>query len=229
MPTKQYNIWKKNLPDVRYVNLYGSTEVTGSSAYYEIDKEIADSETIPIGKPFGNVDVFFLVEKDKLVTNKDTLGEICVRGASLSLGYFREPDKTKKVFVQNPLHNNYPERIYRSGDIGRYDENYDIVYVCRKDFQIKRFGRRIELGEIEAVLSALDGINRCCCLFNEKSQRLYFFYEGSINQSEIDCEARKILPSYMVPSDYYRCDNMPLNANGKIDRVKLKSVMSDGK
>ena len=229
MPTKQYNIWKKNLPNVRYVNLYGSTEVTGSSAYYEIDKEIADSETIPIGKPFGNVDVFLLDEKDKLVTNKDTLGEICVRGASLSLGYFREPDKTKKAFVQNPLHNNYPERIYRSGDIGRYDENYDIVYVCRKDFQIKRFGRRIELGEIEAVLSALDGINRCCCLFNEKSQHLYFFYEGSINQSEIDCEARKILPSYMVPSDYYRCDNMPLNANGKIDRVKLKSMMSDGK
>lgn len=225
MPTKQYNIWKRNLPDVRYINLYGSTEVTGSSAYYEINRDIEDSEAIPIGNPFGNVDVFLLDEEDKLVTEENKLGEICVRGAALSLGYFREPEKTGKVFVQNPLHDNYPERIYRSGDIARYNEYHEIVYVCRKDFQIKRFGRRIELGEIEAVLSALDGIDRVCCLFEEKKQNLYLFYEGRTEQEEIDSEARKILPSYMIPSVYCRLDSMPLNANGKIDRVKLKSMM----
>ena len=229
MPTKQYNIWKRNLPDVRYINLYGSTEVTGSSAYYEINRDLDDSEAIPIGNSFGNVDVFLLDEEEKLVTEENKLGEICVRGAALSLGYYRELEKTRKVFVQNPLQNNYPERIYRSGDIARYNEYHEIVYVCRKDFQIKRFGRRIELGEIEAVLSALDGINRLCCLFEVKKQNLYLFYEGRIAQDKIDSEARKILPSYMVPSIYCHLDSMPLNANGKIDRVKLKSMMNDGK
>lgn len=224
MPAKQYNIWKRNLPDVQYVNLYGSTEVTGSSMYYIIDRELDDSDIIPIGRPFDNMDVLLLDAENTLIDEPNVPGEICIRGASLSLGYFREPEKTREVFVQNPLQTNYFDLIYRTGDIGRYNERHELVYVCRKDYQIKRMGRRIELGEIDAALTGVEGIDRACCLFDDESQTLIAVYEGSIDPLTIKKQIRDILPAYMLPNVFEHMESLPLNPNGKIDRVKLKTM-----
>ena len=116
MPTKQFNMWRKALPEVKYANLYGPTEATGDCTYYKIEREFEDTEPIPIGFACSNTEVM-LLDGDTLVTEQDTVGEICVRGCSLAHGYFNNPEKTNEAFVRNPLQKNYYERIYRTGDL----------------------------------------------------------------------------------------------------------------
>ena len=228
MPTQQYNIWKANLPDIEYVNLYGSTEVTGSSMYYIIDREIDNEEVIPIGEPFGNVRVFLLDDENQLVEKRNQIGEICISGVSLSLGYFGQPDMTEKVYVQNPLNKNYRELIYRSGDIGKYNDRGELVYVCRKDYQIKRMGRRIELGDVEAAISSVEGVDRVCCIFNEEKQEIIAVVSSGIMLEDLIEQVKDKLPSYMMPSRYEFLPEFPLNANGKADRTKIKRMYLGG-
>src|SRR5690606_174328 len=149
-PIKQFNLWRKYLPNARFINLYGPTECTGMSCYYEVDRDFELDEAIPIGRPFRNTDIILLNEDNKQAKQGET-GEICIRGTSLTLGYYRNPEKTNEVFVQNPLNDSYPELIYRTGDLGRYNERGELIFVSRKDNQIKHMGHRIELGEIEVV------------------------------------------------------------------------------
>lgn len=99
-------------------------------------------------------------------------GELCVRGTSLSMGYYKNPEKTREAFVQNPLNDAVPELIYRTGDIVKYNERGEIIYLSRKDFQIKHMGHRIELGEIETAVSSLPEISLNCCLYDEKRQKI---------------------------------------------------------
>ena len=170
MPVKQLKIWQQYLPDTTYVNLYGPTEITCNCTYYILpkDREFTNTEVIPAGIPFPNEKVFLLDENDRLVPSDDTdtEGEICVGGTCLALGYYRNPEKTAEAFVINPLCDGWPEIIYRTGDIGRYDTDGNLLYVSRKDFQIKHLGHRIELGEIEAGAMAADGVSRACCLYD---------------------------------------------------------------
>ena len=223
MPAKQFNMWRKELPDIQYANLYGPTEATGDCTYYKIVREISDDEAIPIGQACENTEVLILDEKNKLITEPEITGEICVRGCSLALGYFNNPQKTDEVFVQNPLQKNYKERIYRTGDLGRYNSYGEIIFAGRKDYQIKHMGHRIELGEIETAISALKEVSRVCCLFENKSQRIIAVYEGSIDKKELAQLLRDKLPNYMIPSVYHQIEKMPLNLNGKIDRVLLNN------
>ena len=151
MPNKQLNIWRKFLPNVTYANLYGPTEITDACTYYIVDREFSDDEPLPIGIPMSNTDILVLNDEDKLVTD-DEVGELCVRGTSLAMGYYNNPEKTRSAFVQNPLNKAVPEIIYRTGDLVRYNEYREIIYISRKDFQIKHLGHRIELGEIETAI-----------------------------------------------------------------------------
>lgn len=223
MPTKQFNMWRRALPDVRYANLYGPTEATGDCTYYKIEREIQDDESIPIGYPCNNTDVL-LLDGDKLITDKEQIGEICVRGCSLAYGYYNNADKTKEVFVQNPLQTNYTETIYRTGDLGKYNEYNELVFVSRMDSQIKHMGHRIELGEIEAVISANPYIRRCCCLYENKTQRIVIIYEGDCERDSLVEYIKKKVPMYMIPNVYINVPEMPVNLNGKIDRVLLKNL-----
>ena len=118
MPTRQFNIWRHYLPDVQYANLYGPTEATGDCTYYKITRELADNEPIPIGYACENTEVLLLDEQGRPVPDGET-GEICVRGVSLALGYYNNPEKTDQVFVPNPLQKHYRELVYRTGDLGR--------------------------------------------------------------------------------------------------------------
>ena len=221
MPNKQLNVWRKFLPDVLYANLYGPTEITDACTYYIVDREFADDEPLPIGVPMANTDILVLNEKNEPVTG-DEIGELCVRGTSLSMGYYHNPEKTREAFVQNPLNPFVPEIIYRTGDLVKYNEYGEIIYLSRKDFQIKHMGHRIELGEIETAVSSLEEISLCCCLYDEKRQRIVLFLEGELEKAFINERISGLVPEYMLPGKVICLEKMPINANGKIDRVKLK-------
>lgn len=214
MPTKWLNYWRRNLPDAVYANLFGPTETTDICTYYVVDREFRDDEPIPIGRACDNCDVFVVD------------GELYVRGAFVAKGYYGNPEKTREAFVQNPQNPDYPETVYRTGDLVRYNERGELVYVCRRDYQIKHMGYRIELGEVEAAAGAIEGLRSYACVYDEENDRLVFFYEGRrMDDSEIRGEFRKRVPKYMEPDRYVRLSVMPHNANGKIDRKKLMTIM----
>ncbi len=225
MPNKQLNVWRRFLPDVQYANLYGPTEITDACTYYIVDREFSDEEPLPIGFPMPNTDILVLNEENEPVTGEEP-GELCVRGTSLSMGYYKNPEKTKEAFVQNPLNQAVPELIYRTGDVVKYNERGEIIYLSRKDFQIKHMGHRIELGEIETAVSSLPEISLNCCLYDEKRQKIVLFIEEELEKAYINEKISHLLPEYMLPNKVVRVEKMPINANGKIDRVKLKEYIA---
>lgn len=229
MPVKHLNIWKKYLPEAEYVNLYGPTEITCNCTYHVIKEEYVDGDVIPIGETFENERVFLLDEDDRPVLpakigEKSSLGEICVSGSCVSLGYYNNDEQTKKAFCQNPLNSKYREIIYRTGDLGYYDAEGRLCFASRKDFQIKHMGHRIELGEIENAMYKIPQMVRVCCLF--ENNRIIAFYKGEIQKAEIVKELKKWLPDFMVPNVLKQIDEFPLNKNGKIDRGVLKEMLS---
>lgn len=220
-PIKQFNMWKAVLPNAKFTNLYGPTEGTGMCCYYKVNREFELNDVIPIGRPFKNTEIILLNDEDQRAGIDET-GEICIRGTSLTLGYYNNPKKTSEVFVQNPLNTVYPELIYRTGDIGRYNEYGELVFVSRKDYQIKHMGHRIELGEIEANVNMLDGVNLAGCVYDEIKGKIVLYYVGDIIDSRLAAVLKEKLPRYMLPNRILQLEEMPLTANGKIDRVTLK-------
>ena len=222
MPVKDLNYWREWVEDAVYVNLYGPTEITCNCSYYIVDKEISVEESIPIGESFRNCEMLLLDEKNQLVTEDMQIGEICVRGSCLALGYYNNPERTQAAFTQNPLQSAYMENIYRTGDLGRYKDG-ELYYVARKDYQIKHMGHRIELGEIETAVYAMDCIEAACCIFDEKREKILLCYQaGQECDKMIVKHLSDKLPKYMWPNRYKHYTELPLNKNGKIDRVLLK-------
>lgn len=220
-PVKQFNIWKRTLPNAHFTNLYGPTEATGVCCYYHVEREFAPDEAIPIGRPFKNTEILLLTDQNTPAAPGEQ-GEICVRGTSLSLGYINDPERTAAAFVQNPLNHAYPELIYRTGDIGRLNENSELVFVSRKDFQIKHMGHRIELGEIEANVNMLDAIKSSGCIYDNERGKIVLFYVGDISEKELMQDLKQKLQRYMLPNTIKQLEAMPLTATGKINRVLLK-------
>ena len=222
MPVKHLNLWREHLPDALYANVYGPTEITCNCTYYIVDREFKQEEVLPAGVPFPNEKVFLLDEENKAVEKPFTEGEICVSGTALSLGYYRNPEQTRQAFVQNPLNSHYMEMIYRTGDLGYYDEEGLLYFRGRKDFQIKHMGHRIELGEIETAMNRIDGIARSCCLYDDKKNKIYAFYKGDLEKRAVVKELGASLPGFMVPNVFCQVENMPLTDHGKIDRKALR-------
>ncbi len=224
MPTKALNYWMDRLPEATYVNLYGPTEITCNCTYHTVSARYRDDERIPIGKAFPNSRVFLLGEDCTLIRKPHEIGEICVSGSCLALGYWNNREKTEGSFVNNPLVSAYGEKIYKTGDMGYFDENGDLFFVSRKDYQIKHMGHRIELGEIEVALNAVPFITIACCTYDEAKERIVCHYEAEKEcKKEIVAELSKKLPKYMWPNVYILHDRLPMNKNGKIDRVLLKN------
>lgn len=221
MPIKHLKTWQKYLPDANYVNLYGPTEITCNCTYYRVDREFEPGGILPIGKAFPNEKVFLLDQEEKQIKEKDQIGELCVSGTALALGYYNNPDQTKQAFVQNPLHSHYMETVYRTGDLAFYNENGELCFAGRKDFQIKHMGHRIELEEIEAVINSYPGVQRACCVFDTAKNRINAFYTGTMDGKEIALKMRDSLPPYMIPTAFFPLSQLPVTANGKLDRKKL--------
>ena len=220
-PRKQYELWRKALPDAQFYNLYGPTEATGMSCYWKADRALSEDEPIPVGRPFDNTDILLLTDEGQRAGAGET-GEICIRGTCLTMGYYNNPERTAEVFTQNPLNPHYPERIYRTGDIGRYNDLGELVFVCRKDSQIKHMGHRIELGEIEAAAAKCEGVRRACCVYDAEGKRIVLYYVGETGETDLLRALGAYLPRYMLPTVLSRLETMPLTDNGKLDRRSLK-------
>ncbi len=228
-PVKQLKIWRETLPNARFTNLYGPTEATGMCCYYRVERDFEPGEVIPIGGPFRNTEILLLTPDGQPAGEGET-GEITVRGTSVTLGYFNNPEKTSESFVQNPLNPFYPEIVYRTGDLAKRNERGELIFLSRKDDQIKHMGHRIELGEIEAVTALLDGIRSVCCVFNPEKNKIALYYTGDPEELALKSELKKKLPRYMLPHGVFRLDSMPYTPNGKVDRSLLKKrYMETGK
>jgi len=222
-PTKQFNYWKKTLAHTKFANLYGPIEITLDCTYFIIDRDFDDNEPLPIGIPYRNTDILIITDENKLAI-KGEEGELCVRGSSLAMGYYNNPEKTAAAFVQNPLNPHYPETIYRTGDIVATNEQNEIIFKGRKDTLIKHLGYRIELGEIEhTVVNTLKIAKNACCVYNHANKEIVLYYENDfdIEAALFRKELLISLPKYMIPTQYVRYDEMPRNPNGKIDRAFL--------
>lgn len=221
MPNKQLNIWRKAVPDAQYVNYYGPAETTCASTYYIVDREFADDDPLPIGNPAYNTGILIL-DDEYCPVRQGEIGELYIKGSGLALGYYRNLEKTRASFRQNPLNHSYKEVIYRTGDLVKINEYGELLYMGRKDFQIKHMGYRIELGEIETAVNGIPGIQMSCCLYDQEQKKIVLYYQGSLTEKEILKLLKDKLPYYMIPQILILKDEMPLNANGKIDRIKLK-------
>ena len=228
LPTRHLNIWRKHLPQAMFVNLYGPIEISVDCTYYIIDRDFGDDEPVPIGYPCRNSDVFILNGDNKLAEPGEK-GELCVRGSSLALGYYNNREKTAQVFTQNPLNPNYPELIYRTGDLVYRNEKNQIMFIGRMDYLIKHLGYRIELSEIEYAVVSLSFIKNACVLYNAGEKQITLFYEseGKVEPARIIKELQTVLPKYMIPTAFHQLDEIPMNPNGKIDRNLLKEKYLD--
>lgn len=229
MPVKFLNYWRHHLPNVEYANLFGPTETTDICAYYKVNREFEDCESLPIGVACDNCQLMIINDDISGNNQAETIGELYVKGPFVAKGYYRNLEKTREAFVQNPMHNDYPDSVYKTGDLVQMNDRGELIYLGRKDFQIKHMGYRIEPGEIETVLDSLDDKIRTVCLYDDKNDQLVLVYEASKDIShELDELAAVRLPVYMRPGKYEKLDCLPINANGKIDRKVLAKMFIEG-
>ncbi len=229
MPLKHLKIWMDKLENATFVNVYGPTEITCNCTYHIIDRKRTYEEYIPIGKPFNNERVFLLDKDNKIITKEDEIGEICVSGSCLALGYYNNKEQTDEHFCQNPTNKFYFDMIYKTGDLAKYNSDKELIFCGRKDFQIKYMGHRIELEEIDRAIMNNKNVIRVCTIFDNEKEKIYGFYIGDIDSKELKQELQKTLPVYMVPTKLIKMENFPMNKNGKTDRKELLKIYKEGK
>lgn len=230
MPMKQLNIWRKALPDGMYVNMYGPTEATDIATYYIVDREYENHETLPIGKACANMRCLILNDKNGQCET-DEQGELCILGSGIALGYWNEPKLTEKAFCQNPLNSKYDETMYRTGDLVYKNTEGNIIFLGRKDSQIKLRGNRIELGDIESAATSIDGIKNACAVFDAERQEIILFLETAeeIKDRKFKMLLKQIIPAYMTPAKIIAMTDFPHTPSGKIDRVRLRKEYENGR
>ena len=221
MPPKHLRKWQAALPDATFANVYGPTEVTCNCTYWIVPAGF-DGDVLPVGRPFAHAQVMLLDEQDVLVTEPGGQGQICVGGSGVALGYVHDPVRTSESFTVNPVDGT--GRIYRTGDLGFWNEAGELMFLGRADHQIKHMGQRIELGEIEHVAQELAGVSRAICLYDDARKRIRLFYTGEVAKDDLVAFLKDKLPSYMVPNKTVQLDQMPLNKNGKVDRSALAQM-----
>ena len=224
MPLKRLQNWMEYLPDTEFINLYGPTEITCNCTFHRIDRSRNYEDGIPIGKSFPNEETFLLNEKDEEITEPGVTGELCVRGTAVGLGYWNMQEQTHERFRNDPRTPEYLSLIYCTGDLGRYNEAGELMFCGRKDDQVKYLGHRIELAEVELAMNAIPGVERSCCLFDEKKSRLYGFYCGAIERGDLAAALKEKLPVYMIPGHLRQLEAIPVTGRGKIDRKSLRET-----
>jgi len=220
MPVKLLNYWKKHLPDVEYSNVYGPTETTDVCSYYIADEEMSEADTLPAGWAFENREIIIINKSGEQIQPGET-GEVYIRGVSVGTGYWHKKELSKEAFVQNPLHNHYRDICYKTGDLATFDDKGQIIFIGRKDSQIKYRGNRVELGEIEAATLSMPDIKECCILFDKATETLTLFYTSmrTIEKKEIMLWLHKRTEN--LPNEYRQIDHFPRLTNGKINRKAL--------
>lgn len=220
--------FSKQLPNAQLINLYGSSEVAADVTCFEVPRLTSLRDiTVPIGRPIGNTQVYVL--DDELRPNAIGVpGEIFVGGEGLARGYLNQPEMTAERFIPDPFAAG--QRLFRTGDVGRYRADRNIEYRGRRDHQVKLRGMRIELGEIETALKTHDRISEAVVVLRQlKDQKeddkhlvAYLAAAGEAPPpAELRSYLRSKLPEFMVPSLFVTLERMPLTASGKINRQAL--------
>jgi amino acid adenylation domain-containing protein len=235
MPTPILIHWMRRVPHAAFTNLYGPTEATIASSYYTVPA-LPESETapIPIGTPCAGEELLVL-DPDLRPAAAGETGDLYIAGVGLSPGYWRDEQKTKEAFLQDPRPGRSGDRIYRTGDLARVGDDGLVEFLGRADSQIKHRGYRIELGEIETALNALEGVGECavvavetggfegtaiCCAYAPASPRF--------DSTQLRSALARLLPAYMLPSRWLSLERLPKNVNGKIDRRQLRELFEQG-
>lgn len=218
---KYLKVWQQHLPDVVFINQYGPTEATASCTYYIVQEKAEDDTVLPIGVPYGHYSIL-LLDEDGRKTVQGEVGEICVGGPCLALGYYGDSSRTEASFIQNPLNSHYRELIYRTGDLGRLRADGMLEFCGRKDRQIKHMGHRVELEELEAAAAGIEGVAEVTVLYDSEKELIWLFYTGTARPKDIVMYFRANLPAFMVPRKVLLLDEMPVLPNGKTDMQRLK-------
>ena len=221
-PMKQLNRWRKALPNLQYVNLYGSSELAGICCYYQVQGEFADTDALPMGVPLENCRVY-LIQDGKPIAQPGQIGELYVSSPALADCYYNDPEKNAASFLETEQ-----GRVFRTGDLAQYTPEGLLVFAARKDYQIKHMGHRIELGEIEAAAAALEEVANCCCLYHREKSKIVLFCQPAsqtVTGQEIRRKLRGLLSDYMAPNQVRLLPQLPLNPNGKIDRPALQQML----
>jgi len=233
-PTPALIYWMQRLPHASFTNLYGPTEATIASSYYTVPScPVSEDEVIPIGQACGGEELLVLDEALGPVPPGE-MGELYIRGAGLSPGYWRDPAKTRGAFLPYPGGTDPGDRIYRTGDLATLGPDGLVRFLGRADSQIKTRGYRVELGEIEAALHTLGTLRECavvgvpsqdfdgvaiCCAFAPLAGT-------DVTPVALREALTRALPSYMVPSRWLEFAELPKTTNGKIDRRRLKELFA---
>ncbi|HYW19650.1 MAG TPA: amino acid adenylation domain-containing protein [Nodularia sp. (in: cyanobacteria)] len=214
-------------PECIIINHYGPTETTVGVLTYQVEHIDLNSQTVPLGKPLANIQVYVLDAHLQPVPI-GIPGELYIAGVSLARGYFNNSEITNEKFIDNPFNQSKSEYLYKTGDLVRYQAHGNLEFLGRIDHQVKIRGFRIELGEIEAVLCKHSSIKQAVVLLrqdDENSQTLvgYIVLHPQLQPTynELRNFLRQTLPEYMIPSAYVFLKALPLTANGKIDRQSL--------
>lgn len=227
MPMKYLNKWRRALPDVQYVNLYGQSELAGICCWFEVKGDWDDAAVLPMGKPLSNSKIY-LLDGEEVIREPGKIGEMYIVSDALALEYYRDPEKTAASFLVKDFGEGNV-RCFKTGDMAQFDAEGNLVFAARSDFQIKHMGHRIELGEIEAIATTLDEIRMCCCLYRPEKQWIYLFAQlntgCALTGQQVRSLLRQKLSDYMLPRKVIILDSMPLSPNGKMDRQRLKALM----
>jgi amino acid adenylation domain-containing protein len=232
-PTSGLIYWMKRLPKVRFTNLYGPTETTIASSYYSVPACPTDAQaSVPIGSACEGEELLVLNEELQPVPSGE-IGQLYIRGVGLSPGYWRDTKLTAAAFL--PYGPGEYNRIYRTGDLARIGDDGLVYFVGRTDSQIKSRGYRIELGEIEAALSTLENVRECAVVAIPSDS-----FEGNLiccayviadgcqtTNTALRSKLSKLVPSYMLPARWMCLSGLPQNANGKINRPRLRELFAE--
>ncbi|MGB8509156.1 MAG: condensation domain-containing protein, partial [Pyrinomonadaceae bacterium] len=227
---KTLSYWRTHAPETRLINEYGPTETVVGCCVYEVGEGEEINGSVPIGRPIANTQMYVLDEQLDM-TPVGVAGELYIGGVGLARGYAGQPSLTARQFIPNPYARQAGARLYRTGDVGRWNRQGELEYLGRRDTQVKVRGMRIELGEIEAAVSALGGVAEAAAMVREDragDRRVvcYVVMEGGeeINVAEMRRQLRERLPEYMVPSAMVEVERMPVSAHGKLDRARLPQL-----
>ncbi len=218
----------------QFFNVYGPTECTCICSSYRLSEEdFADVQGLP---PLGSIAEnfsFLVVTEEQQAARPGEIGELCLGGPNVGLGYYNDPERTAAAFIQNPLHTRFRDIVYRTGDMVHVDEVNGMLHIHgRRDNQIKHMGYRIELEELESALHCLDYVSEAAALHTTQNglSRIIAIVAArrEFNDDQIRDDLGRILPAYMIPSVFYRESILPKNANGKVDRRELADRYAKG-
>lgn len=213
-------------PEVELHNVYGPTECTCICSSYRLSaQDFEDLDGLP---PLGALADHFsqhILDDDVPVPAGD-VGELCLGGGCVGLGYFNRPDLTAAAFVQNPTNRAFREILYRTGDLVRLNpQDGKLYFIGRRDFQVKHMGYRIELEEIQHALAGIEGVDEAAVLHHKAGEVselvAVIATKQTLSVTDIRRELQDRIPKYMIPTRIHLVQRMPKNPNGKTDRATL--------